>query len=247
MDYRRIATVFAALVVTAFAAPGLESLGHYQQLPLAHGHLSFSHAPLQLHAPLPVAHAPLTFHHAPLKLEEAPVSFHHAPLELPKLSLQVHAAPLKISHVPLEVAHEPEKNAPANYEFKYGVKDDHTHDIKEQHEKRVGDKVEGYYSLVEPDGTTRTVKYTADKHNGFNAVVTKSGHSSHPESSHKKEIIPIKQIIPIKKIISAPLITYSHAPATHSSGEATSYSSYSSGHEYSYGHGLDLSSYGGHY
>ena len=65
------------------------------------------------------------------------------------------------------------------YEFKYGVKDPHTHDIKEQAEKRDGDKVEGYYKLVEPDGTTRTVHYTADKHNGFNAHVEKSGHATH--------------------------------------------------------------------
>jgi hypothetical protein len=34
----------------------------------------------------------------------------------------------------------------------------------------VGDKVEGYYSLVEPDGTTRTVQYTADHHTGFSAL-----------------------------------------------------------------------------
>ncbi|KAL9692324.1 hypothetical protein quinque_012087 [Culex quinquefasciatus] len=31
------------------------------------------------------------------------------------------------------------------------------------------------YSLVEPDGSVRTVDYTADDHNGFNAVVQKSG------------------------------------------------------------------------
>jgi hypothetical protein len=33
--------------------------------------------------------------------------------------------------------------------------------------------------LVEPDGTTRTVHYTADKHNGFNAHVDRSGYSTH--------------------------------------------------------------------
>jgi hypothetical protein len=66
------------------------------------------------------------------------------------------------------------------YEFKYGVKDTHTHDIKEQAEKRDGDKVEGYYKLVEPDGTTRTVHYTADKHTGFHAQVVRSGHAIHP-------------------------------------------------------------------
>lgn len=36
--------------------------------------------------------------------------------------------------------------------------------------------------MVEPDGTVRKVFYTADKHNGFNAVVSKSGHANHPAS-----------------------------------------------------------------
>jgi hypothetical protein len=60
------------------------------------------------------------------------------------------------------------------------VKDLHTQDIKEQAEKRDGDKVEGYYKLLEADGTTRTVHYTADHHNGFHAQVEKSGHAVHP-------------------------------------------------------------------
>lgn len=33
--------------------------------------------------------------------------------------------------------------------------------------------MQGSYSLVEPDGTRRTVEYTADPVNGFNAVVHK--------------------------------------------------------------------------
>ena len=57
--------------------------------------------------------------------------------------------------------------APAEYEFKYGMKDEHTHNIKEQAEKRNGDKVAGYYKLPEADGTTRTVHNTTDKHTGF--------------------------------------------------------------------------------
>ncbi|XP_045472183.1 cuticle protein 19-like [Harmonia axyridis] len=66
------------------------------------------------------------------------------------------------------------------YEFNYGVADPHTGDHKSQHEIRDGDLVKGSYSLVEPDGTLRTVHYTADDHNGFNAVVEKSGHAVHP-------------------------------------------------------------------
>lgn len=67
------------------------------------------------------------------------------------------------------------------YEYKYGVSDPHTGDHKTQHEERDGDVVKGYYTVAEPDGTLRTVHYTADDHNGFNAVVEKSGHSVHPE------------------------------------------------------------------
>lgn len=46
------------------------------------------------------------------------------------------------------------------------MSDYHTGDVKSQHETRDGDVVKGSYSVVEPDGTIRTVEYTADKHNG---------------------------------------------------------------------------------
>lgn len=65
------------------------------------------------------------------------------------------------------------------YAFKYGVKDLHTGDIKDQWEKRDGDKVIGGYMLKEADGTLRVVEYTADDHNGFNAVVKNIGHANH--------------------------------------------------------------------
>lgn len=83
------------------------------------------------------------------------------------------------------------------YEFKYGVDDHHTGDKKSQHETRDGDVVKGEYSLVEPDGTIRKVTYTADHHNGFNAVVTKSGHAAHPAPVHKA-------------IIAAPVYHHGH-------------------------------------
>lgn len=66
------------------------------------------------------------------------------------------------------------------YSFSYGVKDPHTGDIKSQAEERDGDVVKGQYSLVEPDGSVRTVDYNADDHNGFNAVVHKTGPAVHP-------------------------------------------------------------------
>ncbi|XP_073838012.1 uncharacterized protein [Musca autumnalis] len=72
------------------------------------------------------------------------------------------------------------------YEFKYGVKDLKTGDIKDQWEHRDGDHVKGSYSLKEADGTTRIVEYHADKHNGFNAVVKTIGHPEvhHDHQSH---------------------------------------------------------------
>lgn len=53
-----------------------------------------------------------------------------------------------------------------HYSYNYGVHDGHTGDVKSQHESRDGDVVKGQYSLVEPDGSVRTVDYTADDHNG---------------------------------------------------------------------------------
>ncbi|XP_026751408.1 cuticle protein 19-like [Galleria mellonella] len=67
------------------------------------------------------------------------------------------------------------------YAFDYSVKDPHTGDFKSQWETRDGDVVKGSYSVAEPDGTTRIVEYTADKHNGFNAVVKRIGHAHHPQ------------------------------------------------------------------
>ncbi|BES95220.1 Hypothetical protein NTJ_08029 [Nesidiocoris tenuis] len=60
------------------------------------------------------------------------------------------------------------------YSFAYDVQDALTGDSKSQHETRDGDVVQGSYSLVEPDGSIRTVDYTADPINGFNAVVSKN-------------------------------------------------------------------------
>jgi Insect cuticle protein len=90
------------------------------------------------------------------------------------------------------------------YSFNYGVNDPHTGDQKSQSETRDGDVVKGQYSLVEPDGTIRTVDYTADSINGFNAVVTKSGHAVHPAPIYKAPIVAA----PIYK---TPVVAH-HAP-----------------------------------
>lgn len=71
-------------------------------------------------------------------------------------------------------------HAPSPYHFEYSVNDQHTHDIKSQHEESDGHgNVKGSYSLVEPDGSTRIVEYTADHEHGFNAKVKKIDAPTH--------------------------------------------------------------------
>ncbi|CAH0557235.1 unnamed protein product [Brassicogethes aeneus] len=98
-----------------------------------------------------------------------------------------HSAPVLTHAAPVDYYAHPK------YEYSYGVKDGHTGDHKSQHEERDGDVVKGYYTVAEPDGTLRTVHYTADDHNGFNAVVEKTGHPVHPT--------PI-----VQKVVAAPVL-----------------------------------------
>ncbi|KAG6463258.1 hypothetical protein O3G_MSEX013757, partial [Manduca sexta] len=65
------------------------------------------------------------------------------------------------------------------YDYSYSVSDPHTGDHKTQHEVRDGDIVKGEYSLLQPDGSFRKVTYTADDHNGFNAVVHNTAPAHH--------------------------------------------------------------------
>ncbi|XP_068917808.1 cuticle protein 7-like [Tenebrio molitor] len=65
------------------------------------------------------------------------------------------------------------------YSYAYAVNDQHTGDSKSQHEARNGDVVHGQYSLTDPDGSRRTVDYSAGPHTGFNAVVHRTA-GAHP-------------------------------------------------------------------
>ncbi|XP_049863879.1 cuticle protein 18.6-like isoform X10 [Schistocerca gregaria] len=76
--------------------------------------------------------------------------------------------------LPSELA-DPYYDPNPQYSFSYSVSDALTGDAKQQQESRSGDVVEGSYSLVEPDGSVRTVQYTAAPGAGFNAVVSKDG------------------------------------------------------------------------
>lgn len=60
--------------------------------------------------------------------------------------------------------------AKPDYHYAYGVEDPHTGNLQNHKEQRDGDVVRGEYSLVEPDGSVRLVRYTADPKNGFQVL-----------------------------------------------------------------------------
>ncbi|KOC69203.1 Cuticle protein 19, partial [Habropoda laboriosa] len=99
---------------------------------------------------------------------------------LPKTSSLVYIAPpiFKTASAVVATDTKNEKDAEytsyPRYSFNYGVLDGYTGDSKSAWEERDGDTVKGEYSVVEADGSIRTVTYTADDHNGFNAVVTRN-------------------------------------------------------------------------
>lgn len=97
----------------------------------------------------------------------APLAYPVAPaVAAPPL---VRAAPA----VPVAAAKLDVADAYPQYQFAYTVRDSLTGDAKDQEEVRDGGVVKGRYSLIEPDGSRRTVNYYADDVNGFNAVVQK--------------------------------------------------------------------------
>lgn len=59
--------------------------------------------------------------------------------------------------------------------------------MKHQWEKKDGDTITGHYSVLEPDGSVRTVDYTAGGKSGFNAVVKHNGPFHHPVQHEPEE------------------------------------------------------------
>lgn len=148
---------------------------------------------------------PAGVHYAPAPVVKAVAPVYHAAAPIVKAVAPVyHAAPVVKTVAP--AYKHVEYDAPAKYEFSYSVHDEQTGDIKSQHEVRDGDNVQGSYSLVDADGHHRIVEYTADEHNGFNAVVRR-------EPSGHKVLAPVAKVI--APVVAAPIAHYSHAPQPH--------------------------------
>ncbi|XP_034230713.1 cuticle protein 7-like [Thrips palmi] len=124
---------------------------------------------------------------------------------LPAVLAMLHVAAARPGYAPVPV-HNVDYYSHPRYAFNYGVSDPHTGDHKHQSETRDGDVVKGQYSLVEPDGSVRTVDYTADSVNGFNAVVSKSGPGIHDSPAIKVPVaVPLatKVVQPVAPVAVA--------------------------------------------
>ncbi|CAB3223791.1 unnamed protein product [Arctia plantaginis] len=119
------------------------------------------------------------------------------------------AAPIVKAVAAPIVRAEPVDPNPA-YSFSYGVADPATGDHKDASETLQNGVVHGSYSLVEPDGHVRKVTYTADKINGFNAVVERTGATAHAVAA------PVAKVIaaPAHVAVAAPVARYT-LPAAH--------------------------------
>lgn len=157
----------------------------------------------------PISYAAPAYHAGPVTYAAAPayhagpVTYHSAPVAYAAAPVAKYAAVAPVAKVAVE-----EYDAHPQYSFAYDVQDGLTGDSKSQHETRDGDVVQGSYSLVDPDGTRRTVDYTADPHNGFNAVVRK-------EALGVKAVAPVAYAAPVAKVAAVAPVVH-HAPLTYS-------------------------------
>ncbi|CAH2107165.1 unnamed protein product [Euphydryas editha] len=151
--------------------------------------------------------APVAYHAAPA------VTYHAAPAAARAVAYQAapavtyHAAPGAVAYhaAPVtKVIAQPEEIAYPKYEYSYSVADGHSGDNKQQQEIRDGDVVKGSYSFHEADGSIRTVEYSADDHNGFNAVV----HNSAPTAA--PAIIKAAPVLVKSPAYAAPALQYYH-------------------------------------
>nr|QGT33386.1 cuticular protein 33 [Microplitis mediator] len=94
----------------------------------------------------------------------------HGPVEGPGHEVTVHD---KHGH------HHVDYVAHPKYKFAYGVQDHHTGDYHGHKEHRDGKHIVGEYTIKEPGGNVRTVKYYVDPHGGFFADVHNSNGNDH--------------------------------------------------------------------
>jgi len=190
-----------ALVAAASAAP--QTINY--DLPGGQASITLGAPPAAPAAPaqlVKVVAAPRIAQAPTLRFAQAPqyVSFAQSP------SYQIVAAPAPVQHVVVAApapkpAPEPEPfDANPQYSYSYNVNDAESGDAKSASETRDGDKVTGSYSVVEADGAVRTVTYTADAENGFNAKVERT-----PAAAPAVAVVAApKPVQVVRRVVQAP-------------------------------------------
>ncbi|XP_030374298.1 larval cuticle protein A2B-like [Scaptodrosophila lebanonensis] len=150
------------------------------------------------------------YHAAP-----AVATYHHA---APAVATYHHAAPaavVKTVAQPVYAKAAEEYDPHPQYKFAYDVQDSLSGDSKSQVEERDGDVVRGEYSLIDADGYKRTVQYTADPINGFNAVVNREplvkAVAAAPVAHYAAPTV-VKTVAPVAHY-AAPAVAHYAAPA----------------------------------
>lgn len=117
------------------------------------------------------------------------------------------AAPI-VRTAPVAIAAKIEEaDSYPQYQYAYNVQDSLTGDSKTQEETRDGDIVKGSYSLIEPDGSRRTVNYYSDPVNGFNAVVQKDVPVAAAPIVGATPVIAAKQVVaPVAPIATKAIV-----------------------------------------
>lgn len=85
-----------------------------------------------------------------------------------------------------------------------------TGDHKSAHEERDGDVTHGSYSVLQPDGVLRTVKYVSHPITGFQAQVINTGTAVHPG----KAVVaaPVAVAAPVPVAVAAPVVQHVAVP-----------------------------------
>ena len=107
-----------------------------------------------------------------------------------------------LPHRNQHVQPQPHDSVP-DYSYGYGVNDpvSGVHNTKE--ETRLGDRTEGSYSTILPDGRRQIVTYWVDGKSGYNAQVTYEGVAHHdapvvpkPRPVHRQPVFPRRSYDP---------------------------------------------------
>ncbi|XP_028899605.1 larval cuticle protein A2B [Zeugodacus cucurbitae] len=130
----------------------------------------------------------------------------------------IKAAPVAYAAQPVLAKADDEYDPHPQYKYSYGVEDAVSGDSKSQVEERDGDVVRGEYSLIDADGYKRTVQYTSDDVNGFNAVVSRE-----PLVKSVAVAPVVKTVAPVAHY-AAPAVVKTVAPVAHYAAPVAHYS-----------------------